>query len=75
MAYYILRQWTKEDNKRPRCNECNEANGLGGSKCKKACLSGPQEVLFARYAGSEVMITRQECLIMNESDILAVIEE
>lgn len=33
------------------------------------------KVLFAKYAGTEVKLGAEEYLIMNESDILAVVEE
>ncbi len=33
------------------------------------------KILFSKYAGTEVKIDEEECLIMREDDILAIIEE
>ncbi|MHC5085928.1 MAG: co-chaperone GroES, partial [Planctomycetota bacterium] len=33
-----------------------------------------QEVLFTSYAGTEVKVANKELLIMDESDILAIVE-
>ena len=33
------------------------------------------QVLFAKYAGTEIKIEREKLLIMRESDLLAIIEE
>lgn len=38
-------------------------------------LSEGDRVLFAKYAGTEVKLNGSEYLIMNESDILAIVEE
>jgi len=43
--------------------------GLGKMQVKKG-----DAVLFTSYAGTEVKIKGQEYLIMNESDIMAIIE-
>lgn len=44
-----------------------------GSRAKMTVKKG-QEVLFSSYAGTEIKIDGKEYLIMDESDILAVVE-
>jgi len=34
-----------------------------------------QSVLYAKYAGTEIVIEREEHIILRESDILAIVEE
>ena len=45
-----------------------------GSRSKLQVKKGDQ-VLFTSYAGSEVKLDGKEYLIMNESDIMAIIEK
>ncbi|MHC5182178.1 MAG: co-chaperone GroES, partial [Planctomycetota bacterium] len=44
-----------------------------GSRAKMTVKKG-QEVLFTSYAGTEVKVGAKELLIMDESDILAIVE-
>ncbi|MHC4927679.1 MAG: co-chaperone GroES [Planctomycetota bacterium] len=44
-----------------------------GSRAKMTVKKG-QEVLFTSYAGTEVKVGGKELLIMDESDILAIVE-
>jgi chaperonin GroES len=45
-----------------------------GSRAEMSVKKG-QEVLFTSYAGTEVKIDGKEYLIMDESDIMAIIEK
>ncbi|MFA5032383.1 MAG: co-chaperone GroES [bacterium] len=44
-----------------------------GTRHKPEIKTGDR-VLFGKYAGTEIEIDGEECLIMNEDDILAIIE-
>jgi chaperonin GroES len=44
-----------------------------GSRAKMSVKKG-QQVLFTSYAGTEVKIDGKEYLIMDESDIMAIVE-
>ncbi|MDD5528477.1 MAG: co-chaperone GroES [bacterium] len=44
-----------------------------GTRHKPDIKTGDR-VLFGKYAGTEIEIDGEECLIMNEDDILAIIE-
>jgi chaperonin GroES len=44
-----------------------------GSRAKMSVKKG-QEVLFTSYAGTEVKVANKELMIMDESDILAIVE-
>ena len=48
---------------------------LDDGKLGKMQVKKGNSVLFSSYAGSEVKIDGKEYLIMNESDIMAILEE
>ncbi|RKY06720.1 MAG: co-chaperone GroES [Planctomycetota bacterium] len=48
---------------------------LDDGKLSKMQVKKGDSVLFSSYAGSEVKIDGKEYLIMNESDIMAILED
>ena len=50
------------------------AAGPGGDKVKMQVKKG-DVVLFAKYAGAEFKLDGEECIIMRQEEILAVIEK
>ena len=71
----VLPDSAKEKPKRGKIIAVGEGKLLDdGSRAKMAVEKG-QEVLFTSYAGTEVKVDGKEYLIMDESDIMAIIEK
>ena len=71
----VLPDSAKEKPKRGKVIAVGEGKLLDdGSRAEMSVKKG-QEVLFTSYAGTEVKIDGKEYLIMDESDIMAIIEE
>jgi chaperonin GroES len=71
----VLPDTAKEKPQRGKVINVGEGKLLDdGSKSKMQVKKG-DEVLFTSYAGSEVKIDGKEYLIMEESDIMAIIEK
>ena len=71
----VLPDTAKEKPQRGKVISVGEGKLLDdGSKSKMQVKKG-DEVLFTSYAGSEVKIDGKEYLIMEESDIMAIIEK
>ncbi len=71
----VLPDTAKEKPQRGKVISVGEGKLLDdGSKSKMQVKKG-DEVLFTSYAGTEVKIDGKEYLIMEESDIMAVIEK
>jgi chaperonin GroES len=71
----VLPDTAKEKPHRGKVISVGEGKLLDdGSKSKMQVKKG-DEVLFTSYAGSEVKIDGKEYLIMEESDIMAIIEK
>ena len=71
----VLPDKAKEKPKRGKVVAVGQGKTLDDGRLQKPELRKGQEVLFTSYAGTEVKIDSVEYLIMNESDILAVIEK
>ncbi len=71
----VIPDSAKEKPKRGKVISVGDGKQLDdGSRAPMNVKKG-QEVLFSSYAGTEVKIDGKEYLIMDESDILAIVEE
>ncbi|MCK6485801.1 MAG: co-chaperone GroES [Phycisphaerae bacterium] len=70
----VLPDTAKEKPKRGRVIEVGDGKLLDTGERTALQVKKNDEVLFTSYAGTEVKIGGEEFLIMDESDILAVIE-
>ncbi|HOK95539.1 MAG TPA: co-chaperone GroES [Anaerohalosphaeraceae bacterium] len=71
----VLPDTAKEKPRRGKVISVGEGKLLDDGKRAEMSVKKGQEVLFGSYAGTEVKIDGKEYLIMDESDILAIIEE
>ena len=70
----VLPESAKEKPQRGKIVSVGDGKQLvDGSRAKMTVKKG-QEVLFTSYAGTEVKVANKELLIMDESDILAIVE-
>jgi len=70
----VLPDTAKEKPKRGKVVSVGDGKQLdNGSRAEMTVKKG-QEVLFTSYAGTEVKVDGKEYIIMDESDILAIIE-
>jgi chaperonin GroES len=70
----VLPDTAKEKPKRGKIISVGDGKQLdNGSRAEMTVKKG-QEVLFTSYAGTEVKVDGKEYIIMDESDILAIIE-
>lgn len=70
----VLPDAAKEKPKRGRILSTGEGRLLDTGKRKPLQVKKGDEVLFSSYAGTEVKIQGEELLILEESEILAVLE-
>lgn len=70
----VLPESAKEKPKRGRIQAVGDGKMLNTGERSKLQVKKGDEVLFTSYAGTEVKISGDELLIMDESDILAIIE-
>jgi chaperonin GroES len=70
----VLPDSAKEKPKRGRIEAVGEGKLLNSGERAKMQVSKGNEVLFTSYAGTEVKIDGEEYLIMDETDILAVLD-
>ena len=70
----VLPDTAKEKPKRGRIQAVGDGKLLDTGERAKLTVKKGDEVLFTSYAGSELRIDGEELLIMDESEILAVIE-
>jgi len=71
----VLPDSAKEKPQRGKVVSAGPGRTLEDGSTKKMQVKKGDTVLFTSYAGTEVKISGKEHLIMNESDILAVIED
>ena len=70
----VLPDTAKEKPKRGKIISVGDGKQLDdGSRAVMTVKKG-QEVLFTSYAGTEIKIDGKEYMIMDESDILAIVE-
>ncbi|HOK66522.1 MAG TPA: co-chaperone GroES [Anaerohalosphaeraceae bacterium] len=70
----VLPDTAKEKPRRGKVIAVGEGKLLEDGKRAEMTVKKGQEVLFASYAGTEIKIDGKEYLIMDESDIMAIIE-
>ncbi len=70
----VLPESAKEKPKRGRVQAIGDGKLLNTGERSKLQVKKGDEVLFSSYAGTEVKISGDELMIMDESDILAIIE-
>ncbi len=71
----VLPDTAKEKPQRGKVVAVGSGKVLDDGTVRKMQVKKGDTVLFTSYAGTDVKIDRKEHLIMNESDILAVIEK
>lgn len=64
----------KEKPKRGRVQAVGSGKLLDSGKRSDMQVKKNDEVLFTSYAGTEIKVSGEEYLIMDESDVLAVLE-
>jgi chaperonin GroES len=69
----VLPETAKEKPKRGRVQAVGEGKLLETGERSKPQVKKNDEVIFSSYAGTEIKIDGEEYLIMDESDILAVV--
>jgi chaperonin GroES len=70
----VLPETAKEKPKRGRVQAVGEGKLLETGERSKMQLKKNDEVIFGSYAGTEIKVDGEELLILDESDILAVVE-
>jgi chaperonin GroES len=70
----VLPDTAKEKPKRGRVQAVGEGKLLDTGERTQLQVKKNDEVLFTSYAGTEIKVDGEEMLILEESDILAVIE-
>jgi chaperonin GroES len=70
----VLPDSAKEKPQRGKIIAVGEGKLLDDGKRGAMSVKKGQEVLFTSYAGTEVKIDGKEYLIMDESDIMAIVE-
>lgn len=71
----VLPDTAKEKPRKGKVVAAGEGKVLDDGTLKKVQVKKGDMVLFTSYAGTEIKVDGKEYLIMDESDILAVIEE
>jgi len=69
----VLPETAKEKPKRGTVQAVGGGKILDSGERSKLQIKKGDEVLFSSYAGTEVMVDGEELLIMDESDILAIV--
>ena len=70
----VLPDSAKEKPKRGKIISVGEGRLLDDGSRKSLTLKKGDQVLFTSYAGTEFKVDGEELLIMDESDVLAVLE-
>jgi len=70
----VLPDSAKEKPKRGRIVSTGEGRLLEDGQRKALQVKKGDEVLFSSYAGTEIKVQGEELLIMEESEILAILE-
>jgi len=70
----VLPDTAKEKPKRGVVQAVGDGRLLDSGERSKMQVSKGDQVLFSSYAGTEIKVDGEELLILDESDILAIIE-
>ena len=71
----VLPDTAKEKPQRGKIIAVGEGKLLDNGKRNEMSVKKGQQVLFTSYAGSEVKMDGKEYLIMDQSDIMAIVED
>jgi chaperonin GroES len=71
----VLPDSAKEKPQRGKVVAVGEGKILENGKRGEMSVKKGQEVLFTSYAGTEVKMDSKEYLIMDQSDIMAIVED
>jgi len=71
----VLPDTAKEKPQRGKVIAVGEGKLLDNGKRSEMSVKKGQQVLFTSYAGTEVKMDGKEYLIMDQSDIMAIIED
>ena len=71
----VLPDTAKEKPQRGKIVAVGEGKLLDNGKRSEMSVKKGQQVLFTSYAGTEVKMEGKEYLIMDQSDIMAIIED
>lgn len=71
----VLPDTAKEKPQRGKVMAVGEGKLLDNGKRSEMSVKKGQQVLFTSYAGTEVKMDGKEYLIMDQSDIMAIIED
>lgn len=71
----VLPDSAKEKPQQGKIVSVGPGKTLEDGSVKKMQVKKGDKVLFTSYAGTEIKVSGKEHLIMNESDILAIIED
>lgn len=69
----VLPETAKEKPKRGTIKAVGDGKLLDSGERSELQVKAGQQVLFTSYAGTEIKVDGEELLIMDESDILAVV--
>ncbi len=70
----VLPESAKEKPRRGRVQAVGDGKMLDTGERSKLQVKKGDEVLFSSYAGTEIKLDGEEFIIMDESDILAILE-
>jgi chaperonin GroES len=70
----VLPETAKEKPKRGRVQAVGDGKLLDTGERSKMQVKKNDEVIFTSYAGTEIKIDGEEFLILDESDVLAVVD-
>ena len=71
----VLPDTVKEKPKKGKVIAVGKGKVLDDGKLRKISVKKGDTILFTSYAGTEIKIDGKEYLIMEESDIMAIIEK
>ena len=71
----VLPESAKEKPQRGKIVSVGEGEALKDGTRRKVQVKKGDEVLFSSYSGTEIKIGGKEYMIMNESEIMAIVEQ
>jgi len=71
----VLPESAKEKPQRGKIVSVGEGKALKDGTCIKVQVKKGEEVLFSSYSGTEIKIGGKEYMIMDESEIMAIVEK
>jgi chaperonin GroES len=71
----VLPESAKEKPQRGKIVSVGEGKALKDGTVRKVQVKKGEEVLFSSYSGTEIKIGGKEYMIMDESEIMAIVEK